>query len=115
MNLTEYVPTCSCGARLHRTAQWCGQCLKPARHTVAHIEDFEPRTGVPISERGSRWHGSEVTFGPVGRLVITLLALLPFFGLLTIGLRYTPMALIALAAYSVILLPWILRDTWRRA
>jgi hypothetical protein len=59
--------------------------------------------------RGSRWSRSEVTFGPVGRLVATGLLFLP---LAWFVFQAGVFGLVGIAVWSVVL-PWGLRDVWR--
>jgi hypothetical protein len=60
--------------------------------------------------RGSRWVRSAVTFGPVGRIVASLLTLLPLWWFLV----YAPFgAIVIVPIWLVKILPWALRDIWR--
>jgi hypothetical protein len=71
--------TCrACGVELHGDVMWCLRCYEPVRHltprdpgdpTISFLRD--PDDG---SER-SRWKAGVNTFGPVGRIVVTLLVL----------------------------------------
>lgn len=60
---------------------------------------------------GSRWARSEVTFGPVGRVVATIVVLLPLVWLLTSAGLY---GIVGVVIYGTTLVPWALRDIWRR-
>jgi hypothetical protein len=57
----------------------------------------------------SRWRSSSVTFGPVGRVVLTICSLLPY-PLFIINL---PFGLVGVVIWTG-LMPRILRDIWRR-
>ncbi len=58
--------------------------------------------------RGSRWGRSDVTFGPAGRVVATVVVLLPMVWFATsVG------GVVGLVLYGFVLLPWALRDIWR--
>ena len=60
---------------------------------------------------GSRWVRSDVTFGPVGRLVATGLALAPVWWFVVYGGVF---GIVGLIVWVPFLLPWVLRDIWRR-
>ncbi len=62
----------------------------------------------PLARKRSRWAGSEVTFGPVGRMVASVLVLVPLCFFIFAG------SLIGIAAYGVVVVPWALRDIWRK-
>lgn len=59
----------------------------------------------------SRWARSTVTFGPVGRVVATVAVLLPIWWWLAWALFA---AVLGLPVYLFVLLPWAMRDIWRR-
>lgn len=65
-----------------------------------------------MSNHGTRWQSSVVTFGPVGRVAWTLalLAVLVWFVLYT-----GPFAIVGLVVWLGWVLPWAVRDLWRRA
>jgi len=69
-----------------------------------------PVPPLPETRVYSRWRGSQVTFGPVGRLVMTVLMLVPmwWFSQAVVG------AWPGLVIWGVFILPWGLRDIWRR-
>jgi hypothetical protein len=58
----------------------------------------------------SRWRSSEVTFGPRGRVVATLLVLVPVAYAVFVNVMF----LVAAAIWGLFLLPWALRDIWRK-
>jgi hypothetical protein len=63
--------------------------------------------------RYSRWKKSTGTFGPFGRLVATFLLLLPlpvFVMTVAIGI-----GIIGAGIYLIIVMPWALRDIWKKA
>ncbi|MFL5791157.1 MAG: hypothetical protein ACJ76A_06595 [Actinomycetota bacterium] len=76
--------TCrACGAKLPGDVRSCGQCHEPVRELtprepIWHDGEFVDQ---PIHTGGaiphwSRWEKSATTFGPVGRLAITTIAVL---------------------------------------
>jgi hypothetical protein len=61
----------------------------------------------------SRWKKSSGTFGPVGRVVATVLLLvpLPFLAIsATVGI-----GIIGAGVYVLVVMPWALRDIWKAA
>jgi hypothetical protein len=61
-------------------------------------------------QRRSRWARSEITFGPVGRIVMSLLMLVPLWWFI----RYAGVfGLVGLPIWLVKVLPWGLQDIWR--
>jgi len=70
--------TCrECGAALSPDLRWCGRCLAPitefaAREIVPGSYVESPRAQV----RYSRWQGGPTSFGPVGRVLATILVFL---------------------------------------
>ena len=61
----------------------------------------------------SRWKKSTGTFGPTGRVVATLLLLVPL-PLLAVGAS-VGFGLIGGGIYVLVIMPWALRDIWKRA
>src|SRR5437588_12798690 len=70
---------------------WCPQCYEPVRQFAAraplHHADF---VGSPIPTGGhiphwSRWEKSATTFGPVGRVMATVLLLATLLPAITLG------------------------------
>jgi hypothetical protein len=53
---------------------------------------------------------SDVTFGPVGRVVVSLLMLVPMWWFIVYG---SVGAVVFLPIWLVKILPWALRDIWR--
>jgi hypothetical protein len=84
----------SCGAPLPRDVRWCLRCYTPVAELtprerqlppVEHAEDPPPWANrSPLRDnRGtpptySRWRAGPTTFGPVGRIAITVVVLLVF-------------------------------------
>ena len=113
----------SCAATLASGAVWCGQCFAP---TAARSRGFErsvmdepvtmanrqeaPVAELPKAVPHSRWRGSATTFGPVGRVVASLLLLLPLWFFWEEQL----FAWQGIVIWGVFLMPWALRDIWRR-
>ena len=102
---------CSCGAMLSSTALACGLCHAP----VAAVAGSAPNLGptARMDERVfSRVRPGPLSFGPLGRVVISVLMLVPlvFIWFMSGGGVVTLVCTIPAA-----LLPlWYLRETWRR-
>lgn len=60
----------------------------------------------PVAPATSRWTSSATTFGPVGRMVGTVL-------LLAVGVWLAVFALVGAAVWWFVIVPWALRDLWR--
>lgn len=60
--------------------------------------------------RRSRWVSSAVTFGPVGRIVVSLLMLVPLWWFIVYAGVF---GIVGVPIWLVKVLPWALRDIWR--
>jgi hypothetical protein len=80
--------------------------LTPVHPTVG-------RDTLPPLVRYSRWKKSTGTFGPAGRLVATFLVLLPMP--VFIATVATGIGIIGAGIYLIVVLPWALRDIWKKA
>ena len=116
-----------CASVLTPGAAWCGLCLQPIHAApVAPVDSpFSPvgapagpasgefRTSAPPTKADlfseSRWRSSSVTFGPMGRIVMTILLFLPY-GLFMMSL---PFGIVGIIVWTGLLVPG-LRDVWRR-
>lgn len=101
-----------CGRALAPADQWCGLCFAPAPDArfTAPLQTHRTDDPAPVERpayRQSRWAGSSVTFGPAGRIVLTLVLVAITALLLWSG------SLVGLAAWLVVAVPWALRDIWR--
>jgi hypothetical protein len=119
---------CGCGFSSASAAPRCRACpqLSVAQHPVAGqfgslATAPAERTGQISMTRGaqpalvrySRWEKSDGTFGPFGRVFATFLLLIPLPVLavtLAIGI-----GIIGLGIYVVVIMPWALRDIWKKA
>lgn len=112
------------------SARWCSLCLRPApdarfvpvvdaENLLATTERREPvsvaeqaRTRRAASAPTSRFASTDVTFGLRGRIVMSVLLLLPFWfflkGFLTGGW-------VGVAVLALVGVPWAMRDIWRRS
>ena len=110
--MAELVRCYSCGASLRADAQWCDQCSAMIPHPV----DEEPSLRRSLPEQArltapqhySRWRKSETSFGPVGRILITLV-------MVAIGALFVwsqnPFAYVPWLAIAT---PLVLRSVWAR-
>jgi hypothetical protein len=108
--------TCDgCGATARPDAQWCGQCYRSfldARRPE-HLGHGPQRT-VPqqLTARPavhSRWRKSSTTYGPLGRMLWTLLVVL------VAGLCWFSADPFAIAGWCLIAAPLILRSVWSKS
>lgn len=105
----------SCGAALPGDVRWCGRCYEPVR-------EFTPRAplhGEVVGELHhdvvtSRWSKGPGTFGPLGRLGITALLVVPPSLIVPAAMGIWPLALWFLLGYSIFA-AMVLRDVWKRA
>ena len=63
-----------------------------------------------LLHRRSRWTSSAVTFGPVGRLVASVLLLVPLAWMVLYDGFF---AIVSVPIWLFVILPWGLRDIWR--
>lgn len=78
--------TCSnCGATLSPDLEWCGRCYAPVRRQAPSDAGARPVapwvTSRPAPEPShvqeySRWRGSSTSFGPAGRVMLTVLVVI---------------------------------------
>lgn len=107
--------TCtSCGAQARPEATWCSQChasFAPAAAQEAVVPGrLAPRVDPPRPDQvWSRWHRSDTSFGPVGRVAWTVG--LTFFGLMFLWSGN----IFAVVAWCGIAMPLVLRSVWARA
>jgi hypothetical protein len=120
--------TCACGGSFPAEAAWCPQCFVrrpvepaavPAHPSFAGSAASQPPfataspLGAPTGRRAQagRFDKTDVSFGLTGRIICTILLLIPLAvfvylasELITIG---------GIVVYGGILCPWALRDLWR--
>jgi hypothetical protein len=110
-------------------ASWCHQCFVPVTGLAAvtaapfltgsalgaRPADPGQLLPPPGSVRYSRFQATDVTFGPAGRVMITVLVLVPLAGFIAAGLLADPLAGIGgVVIWGGVIVPKALRDTWRR-
>jgi hypothetical protein len=120
--------TCrSCGAPLPGDVRWCLRCYAPALELTPRERQLPPLDRVeppppnvprsPLRDDAgpppvfSRWRAGPTTFGPVGRLAVTALLMLPFPWDALVSLN--PLRLWFMLAYTMFL-AYALRDVWRK-
>ncbi len=103
--------TCrACGTELAPNVGWCLRCYEPVRHLTPRepqlptIHFLTPKEEAPRS----RWRAGVTTFGPVGRITITVLVLL--LGPWTLN----PVAIVIGWPMYLVFAILILRSTWKR-
>lgn len=106
----------TCGATLSPDLGWCGRCLTPVTGFAARPPIHEPGTfvGTPVAApRTSRWRSGPTTFGPVGRILCTVIVGLffPWWGL---GQSGNPLFIWALMGW-LLAAGVVLRSVWKPA
>lgn len=70
----------------------------------------DPKEAPLWAHRRSRWVRSDVTFGPVGRIAVSLLMLVPLWWFIAYAGVF---GIVGVPIWLVKVLPWALRDIWR--
>jgi hypothetical protein len=114
----------SCAASVVPGAPWCGLCFTPMPVASAVTTGpagppgdpaggFRPGGAAPARAKiytDSRWKSGSMTFGPVGRVVLTILVFLPY----PLFILNLPFGLVGVVVWTG-LMPRALRDIWRPA
>jgi len=126
----------SCGARLFENSTFCARCLTPIETDESEVRQglvdvaaaggrwvdrapapaqwsADPRHTAPLPPKEhSRWKASPASFsGPVKMILTLAIALgIPFAFYVVAG----PLAIGAIAIWSIIVTPRVVRDLWRR-
>jgi hypothetical protein len=100
----------SCGADLALDVRWCTLCFAPITEYAARERLHDGFVGTPLSDvRTSRWKkAGPLSFGPVGRILMTALVLLmgPWASPSFFTIMYSPIWL----GLSIV----VLKQVWRR-
>jgi hypothetical protein len=117
----------SCGAPLPPDVRWCMRCYRPVAGLTPRERQLPPveraeepppwvnrsplREGSGPPPTYSRWRAGPTTFGPVGRIAITVVVLLifPWDALFT----FNPFRLWFMLGYTIFA-AYVLRHTWRK-
>ena len=99
----------ACGARVATGAACCGRCHARVSGDVepsyAHADAY---AGPPLPREASRWRKSDVSFGPFGRIVATvLLCMVPMWW----AAGYS---LVMLIMWVFFFSPLLLRSIWKK-
>jgi hypothetical protein len=118
---TSTVRCPGCAANVAAGAAWCGQCFAPMPAAAAAPaaspmpveppEGFRPGGVEPVRPKiytDSRWHSGSMTFGPVGRVLVTIVLFLPY-GFFVASL---PFGLVGIIIWTGLLVRG-LRDIWK--
>jgi len=75
--------------------------------------------GVSQRQPTSRWRASATSFGPVGRLVTTAIALVPVWWLfganvVALAMGFQVGFFFAACAWTIFIVPLLLRDIWKK-
>ena len=97
---------------------WCSLCLAPrgaaATETVPALVVTGAQVAAPVPThlvQRTRFGGSETTFGLPGRIVMTILLLLPL-GLFAFTLA-VGFGIVGMGIWGLVVVPWGLRDIWK--
>jgi hypothetical protein len=109
---------CPCGIAPASQVQRCVAC--PARGRRASDSELlsgpERRTTDPEAAAAlmsySRWKKTDGTFGPAGRIIATVLLLVPL-PVFALGVA-TGIGIIGAGLWVIVAMPWALRDIWKR-
>ena len=83
-----------------------GASPAPAAFAPTGSRTAPPLPKPPSAARPSRWAKSDVSFGPVGRILITLV-------MVAIGIFLAVFALLGAGLWWLVVMPWAMRDLWR--
>lgn len=103
---------CACGVADGSDAPRCRACPALASVTGRATAPTPARPDTALMTY-SRWKKSTGTFGPVGRVVATLLLLVPlpvFIIAVSVGI-----GIIGGGIYMLVVMPWALKDIWKQA
>jgi len=109
---------CPCGIAPASQVQRCVAC--PARGRRAADSQLlsaqerrttDPDAVIPLMSY-SRWKKTDGTFGPAGRVIATVLLLVPLPVFLLAAA--TGIGIIGTGLWVIIVMPWALRDIWKR-
>jgi hypothetical protein len=103
----------TCGADLRGDVMWCLRCLEPVRQLTPREGNIPVASFVNAKPGGtrSRWKAGATSFGPVGRIAITVGVLLFFPSIGSIGNPAT--LFVYLPAYLTVAIV-VLRSTWKK-
>ena len=121
----------NCGAKLAPGAEWCGQCLAPAKPSASEPEmsgylraNLRP-TAPPVDMTFSRWKAGPESSGPVGRGFLTILLIIGVFVgyflaqggmVVTVGMQIpAPSSYVMYAILAIPLSFWGLKTIWKKA
>jgi hypothetical protein len=116
---------CPCGLGTENTGARCLTCpaARTARSTAGSpasvfapvgqaTRTTDPQANVALM-RYSRWKKTDGTFGPAGRIIATLLLLVPL-PILLLAVA-SGIGIIGVGLYLIVVMPWALRDIWKKA
>jgi hypothetical protein len=128
--------TCACGGQLPADAAWCPRCFErrpvPADADPSQVA-FTAAGGTPDSPgarafggtlapppvrppgrppRPGRFAKTEASFGLFGRIVCTVLLLIPLAWFIYLATQLIGIG--GIVVYGGIVCPWALRDLWKR-
>ena len=84
---------------------WPAEAAGPRRHSA-------PLQPLPPLVRRTRWRKTPTTFGPAGRVSLTLALLVPL-PLMIVGGLADPFVWGGAGLWGFVIMPWALRDIWK--
>jgi hypothetical protein len=109
MEQRERTTCTACGSRVAAGAEWCGRCHAPLTSPEAAPPLHPDAYGGPaLPRRFSRWRRSDVSFGPIGRIVASvLLCAVPIWWA-------AASSLVMLLMWVFVISPQLLRSIWKK-
>jgi hypothetical protein len=104
--------TCgSCGASLRSDASYCGQCFGTltASGAVTAVGVAPVQQALPTSPTYTRWQKTTTSFGPVGRILWTVLMLM------IVAMALFSQNPFAIGPLCFILVPLVMRSVWAKS
>ena len=122
--MIDDVVRCACGATLAAGRSVVPAVLRPRPEATSRFGPAplavtsDPSAAQPLPDaprQYSRFQATDVTFGPVGRTVVTILVLAPAVAFITVGLLGNSVAgIVGVVVYGGAIIPRALRELWRR-
>ncbi|HET7481615.1 MAG TPA: zinc ribbon domain-containing protein [Actinomycetota bacterium] len=118
MGISQRMQKCPrCNASVPADAAWCNQCYHrfvedPKASVPRPLREFEDpdRYRDEFHPRYSRWRASQTTMGPVGRILATLLFLVPLPLFFFAGIA----GYVGVVLWVSVVLPMAFRSIWKK-
>lgn len=107
--------TCACGGTIPADAAWCPRCFAQRPVATPAHPAFGSPGAVPAAPAHrpvvGRFAKTDVSFGLTGRILFTILLLLPLAVFVYLATQLIGIG--GIVVYGGIVCPWALRDLWR--